>query len=752
MPHEDAKSAAAWIRAQRVTGLSLHQLQAQLRTQFDTHGKSLLSMVASELPHLVDISTSVNKTSAHIKHLSKRLQTHRTVASEIGERMSIRQIEISAAFDERALLLCHADELRLVWRLAESLRSLESLVETASEGGKYDDALLASLDETASRLLRASGECSRLLLLRKRASKLPTVGRQLERFAAARSALLLQLSKCLRHTLIMAEAATSSGGGGLDGDIRGDGSGGDDSGSTACDGPATDADAVGVLLSAFAEAGGEDEAARWVRTQWVAPRLVPQLVQAATAPDAGLTELATALVAFVEGPSFAPLARADMAAARPLHLLCAAPWAEWCQFVGRQLQHAFGAGMPDTFHAAYLALHALLDRLTEPLPSNLARHLRLSPTTTATQRRFNLLVYFQIRQQELIKKLEAAFVGSTTAVALTSDKPPLPTSDGSIARDGAAEAVEQPREATRLAFPDAPALRTVPMATLVDALRRALDASVFLRPLASRLVRLLLQCLSRATTWLDGIVSYVGGAGGAGSLSGAGNLGGASGVGGASGAGMGGAGVGEAVAVALVAGDCEESGSGLLELYFDLHEIDGWITFHLVPAISELLGLDAAGSDASLATECDAAIGEGVAALKMSAQRLRAELVNEYVTQCTAHLAPVRAIAATYRMTGKTMPTQPSFFVTEVLKPLRALTRFRAPQTCTDAFCLAPAFSCSHATCGGGTDAELNAHSLHARVLSLSTRLLEQMPSSRRARTSCRWPRAPHGHTLLRRQ
>ena len=38
MPHEDAKSAAAWIRAQRVTGLSLHQLQAQLRTQFDTHG------------------------------------------------------------------------------------------------------------------------------------------------------------------------------------------------------------------------------------------------------------------------------------------------------------------------------------------------------------------------------------------------------------------------------------------------------------------------------------------------------------------------------------------------------------------------------------------------------------------------------------------------------------------------------------------------------------------------------------------
>ena len=37
-----------------------------------------------------------------------------------------------------------------------------------------------------------------------------------------------------------------------------------------------------------------------------------------------------------------------------------------------------------------------------------------------------------------------------------------------------------------------------------------------------------------------------------------------------------------------------------------------------------------------------------------------------------ALLAPVRAIAASYRMTGKPVPSQASFFVASVLKPLRA--------------------------------------------------------------------------------
>lgn len=38
---------------------------------------------------------------------------------------------------------------------------------------------------------------------------------------------------------------------------------------------------------------------------------------------------------------------------------------------------------------------------------------------------------------------------------------------------------------------------------------------------------------------------------------------------------------------------------------------------------------------------------------------------------CVALLAPVRAIAASYRMTGKQLPSQPSFFISGILAPLR---------------------------------------------------------------------------------
>ena len=45
-----------------------------------------------------------------------------------------------------------------------------------------------------------------------------------------------------------------------------------------------------------------DEAAKWVRSAWVAPRLSPLLATAAEAADASLASLANVLITFVRGP------------------------------------------------------------------------------------------------------------------------------------------------------------------------------------------------------------------------------------------------------------------------------------------------------------------------------------------------------------------------------------------------------------------------------------------------------------------
>ena len=72
-----------------------------------------------------------------------------------------------------------------------------------------------------------------------------------------------------------------------------------------------------------------------------------------------------------------------------------------------------------------------------------------------------------------------------------------------------------------------------------------------------------------------------------------------------------------------------------------------------------------------LEAECIGALVEGVTKLRETARRLREQLVTAQAAACEAQLAPVRAIPASYRMTGKGMPTHPSFFVAQVLGPLR---------------------------------------------------------------------------------
>ena len=352
-------TAAAWLRSQRAAGATLPALQHDLRSQKSQLDASLTSAITEKLPTLVDISGSVGATSEKLKKLSTQLEVHRAATAEFTSRIDARRAEFAASIDERADLLRRADEVRLLRRLAEALSNLEALVAPADSAEPAP-----TLQATADRLLRASSECGRLLLLRQRTAELPAVGASLGRVATARSALLTQLGACLHRALTEAAAA------------------GDD-GSSGGSSP------IDAVLRGYAEAEGEDEAAKWVRSAWVAPRLSPLLATAAEAADASLASLANVLITFVRGPEFAPLARADAAARQPLHLVCAGPWVEFCNHISESQTHLFGAGMPATFHAAYLALHDGMHTLETSMPPSMAHRLRSHPATAAVQRKFN---------------------------------------------------------------------------------------------------------------------------------------------------------------------------------------------------------------------------------------------------------------------------------------------------------------------------------------------------------------------------
>jgi hypothetical protein len=186
-------------------------------------------------------------------------------------------------------------------------------------------------------------------------------------------------------------------------------------------------------------------------------------------------------------------------------------------------------------------------------------------------------------------------------------------------------------------------------------------------------LKLTLQCVARFDNWLASMLPSEGGAAQAASDRGA------------------------AGAAAGALADTEVA----CALYFDVQSVLAWLEAQVAPRLPRLLHLTPAAAAApalvasspaaelgsnslegvtkleadrgvtKLEAECIGALVEGVTKLRDSARRLRGQLVTAQAAACEAQLAPVRAIPASYRMTGKGMPTHPSFFVAQVLGPLR---------------------------------------------------------------------------------
>jgi hypothetical protein len=198
-------------------------------------------------------------------------------------------------------------------------------------------------------------------------------------------------------------------------------------------------------------------------------------------------------------------------------------------------------------------------------------------------------------------------------------------------------------------------LATAPAAALAAAISRCLDPSVvFLLPLASRLLRLLLQCVSRFIVWFDSMLPAGADAPAASDPAAAGASAGAAAAG---------------AAAATGTGARLSDGIAGRALYFDMLVLIVWMSTELAPRLASLLQLPA--TESGLSAECAAALEEAITSLATRAARLRACLVDGLSAECAKLLAPVRAVVSSYRMTGRAAPTQASFFVADVLRPLR---------------------------------------------------------------------------------
>ena len=707
-----AASAAAFVRSMRET-VPLETMKASLSEQEKVLGAALTNTMQVNFPALHEVVREVGTAEERLRKLCDAIEVNQSNGAEFAGSVQSRLFEFQAAMDEREALIKRSNDVRLLRRLIDAVSNLEHLNNgRGAEPGEKDKAAppLVVVSARARRLVRSSGEYSRIWVLQSHASHLPGAQRLLERIAMARTIFLEQLCECLGQALEIAEMASAAAAEGKGGEADGGaaeeelapptppplftpppGLGRRDRppldalprlpwepplSELAADGATSDAvpaparagakkDRPETLLDdvlwAFGQSGAEDEAGRWVRDSWVTPRLLPSL-EAAARSGASLGDLADSMVSFVNGPAFAPLARADARGRPPLHLVCAGVWVAWCRFVGDKMGHAFGAGIPDTFHNAFSAVERVICELEiAALPKpRMRRHLRMHAATAAVRKRFNLPIYYQLRVVEVSKPLETALAPGPIQ---RKQRTPAEGAEGVVV---GAEGVGPPASVAGgggvagFGLPPSPELATVPPAALVTAVRHSLSSDVILPPLCARFMKLTLQCVSRFDHWLVSMLPTEVGAAQAASDRGA------------------------AGALADTEAACA--------LYFDVQSVLAWLETQVAPRLPRLLHLTptAAAAPTSVASspaaelgsnslegvtkleaECIGALVEGVTKLRDTARRLREQLVTAQAAACEAQLAPVRAIPASYRMTGKGMPTHPSFFVAQVLGPLR---------------------------------------------------------------------------------
>ena len=340
-----------------------------------TAARFALIHTQAELPRLVQLTKELSNSEDALRGLSDQItgyhEATRATTTAVAQRLSAFRSKL----EERAALEARLEGLRLLRRLAEALNAVEGLLAappptdaaldcyaTGGEGGEGGEGmprpLLALLAE-AETLCRAAESFGQLRLLARRAAEGGTerggtergggtegggstegaeaalVRRSGPRIERARTLLVGRLQDCLGVSL-----------------------------EAGCAAPVRD------CLRAAVEAGCVDEVYSWLRQEWVRPRLLPQLQQAAAdVRERALPAIVAACLAFARSEAFAPLLQPELGTTTPaLHVLTQSLWVEVASFLTSSTPQFFGAGIPDAFHQAHTLLSELQARYLVTTP------------------------------------------------------------------------------------------------------------------------------------------------------------------------------------------------------------------------------------------------------------------------------------------------------------------------------------------------------------------------------------------------
>ncbi|KAK2463244.1 hypothetical protein APHAL10511_004899 [Amanita phalloides] len=311
------------------------------------------------------------------------------------------------------------------------------------------------------------------------------------------------------------------------------------------------------------------------------------------------------------------------------HILANVIWDEFAQAIMDELGSiVFSVGRPNEFRKHYELTHAFIRSLEYVAPSAEAvQAMRLHPTYEKFQKRWQLPVYFQLRWKEIVGKLEEAL-----ALPFDNATKPFASSQGTA---------------------------------VWIAISACWSAEIYIPDLCYRFWRLTMQILSRYRSWLDTVIRVPepnsilensmtpptsAARPGTPLLS------------------------GETPSAEVIAVE-ETAVRQYATAIIDIRALRAAVLMLWREEISIMVP-DLGDSNAGI-LELEGALQHSFSNLAALAEPMSNQILNILTRRCCEALLPVRSVPAQFRaMANKRMPTEPSYFISSVLRPIKAFFGF----------------------------------------------------------------------------
>ncbi|KAI9016767.1 hypothetical protein DFJ74DRAFT_242318 [Hyaloraphidium curvatum] len=304
-------------------------------------------------------------------------------------------------------------------------------------------------------------------------------------------------------------------------------------------------------------------------------------------------------------------------------------WVAVASAIQQQLPIIFAPGIPDAFHENYTTTLAFLGKLESFAPDAKAlRFLRSHVSYVEFMRRWQTSVYFQIRFTAITTVFED-HVSRATSETVTASLDALDSPDWSNGN---------------LLLPVSKAL--------LEAISTSWADDVWLFPLSFRFWKLTLQCIGRFGLWLRSVTEAYHEPSPSGE---------------ASGGDVAPPAAAPAAPVELSEEEEQQMLNILIVLSYEVRVLASKLRHLFDSVISPKLPRSV--TDAPL---LETSLDSAIAGLDESLPNVASKVTSVMTRRCALQLQQIRNIPALYRRTNREPPTTPSYFVSQILKPLTA--------------------------------------------------------------------------------